>query len=69
MICSPNINQKNLAEAIKRQHHASERFFDVHQAAIERNLNLELAARIEADVHSEEDTLKAIELLKRHGFV
>ncbi|AFL47639.1 hypothetical protein ZZ1p0003 [Acinetobacter phage ZZ1] len=67
MICPPVINKKNLAEAIKRQHHSTERFFDVHEAAIERNLNLEMAARLEAGVASEEDERKAIELLKRHG--
>ncbi|UQS93582.1 hypothetical protein AC4_002 [Acinetobacter phage AC4] len=64
------IDTNNLRTAIKHHHHAMERFFDEHQAAIDRNLNLEMVARLEAGVNTEEDVRRAVELLDqyKHAF-
>ncbi|CAH1068741.1 hypothetical protein vBAbaMPhT2_079 [Acinetobacter phage vB_AbaM_PhT2] len=58
-----------LRTAIDHHHHAQERFFDEHQAAIDRNLNLEMAARIDAEVHTDEDIRRSVELLKQYEHV
>lgn len=62
------IDMVKLRDAIDRHHHAQERFFDEHQAAIDRNLNLEMAARLDAEVHTDEDIRRSIELINQYKY-
>lgn len=61
-----NIDLKKLKIAIKNEHHACERFYDIEIARQQREVNLEMADRIENGMASREDEEAAIELIKRY---
>jgi hypothetical protein len=66
MLNSNRIDFAKLDKAIKAQHHAVERFFDVDFAETQRAECLEMAERLRSGMASREDEDAAIELIQQY---
>lgn len=69
MTLGPNVIVfSKLEDAINARHHAMERFYDIDEAAIDKEKNLEMLKRLKDGVASREDEEAAIDLIKSQGF-
>lgn len=67
-ICPEVIVFSRLEDAINARHHAMERFYDIDEAASDKEKNLEMLKRLKEGTASREDEEAAIDLIKSRGF-